>query len=95
MSERPLNIRRLVFEQENADGDTLSFEAELWNSASASLEALPPGGCYQTVTGPATQTRPSSQTCPLFMGWFRAATEDKHFWIAAAAGSRLYGAFGQ
>jgi hypothetical protein len=81
VSDRALDISRLVFEQETPGG-LRDFGAETWRSVSANVEQMPPGACLQIVTSAATQVRPSARSCPTFLGWFRANTSERHFWIS-------------
>ena len=86
ISQETLDISNLIFEQQAQDGTLRSFGAQSW-SASGNPGAVPPGGCFQLVTGPATQIRPSVSECPVFLGWFRVTNNSRYFWIAAQPGA--------
>lgn len=78
------DISNLVFEQALPDGRVLSFEAALWNRAGAVLPPaqMPPGGCYQAVTGEGTQVTPDRAVCERFLGWFRTSVPSRYFWLS-------------
>jgi serine/threonine protein kinase len=82
VSTRTLDISQLVFDQQGETGTPREFLASRWQVASTDLAHVQPGGCYQIVTAPATQFRPSTADCPVFLGYFRANTSSHYFWIA-------------
>jgi serine/threonine protein kinase len=88
ISSETLNIRNLVFEQQAQDGTLRSFGADSW-SVGSNPSAMPPGGCFQLVTSPATQIRPSTSDCPIFLGWFRADNVNRYFWISTQPGANF------
>jgi serine/threonine protein kinase len=77
VSSEMLDISRLVFTQELPDGTRRVFEANSW-PGSATMD---PEGCFQLVRADATRIRPNAQTCPVFLGWFRANITRRYFWI--------------
>ncbi len=78
------DISGLVFEQTLADGRVLSFEAALWNRPEMAQPPaqMPPGGCYQAVTGEGTQMAPDPSVCERFLGWFRTSAPGRYFWLS-------------
>jgi serine/threonine protein kinase len=88
ISQETLDIRNLIFEQQAQDGTLRSFGAQSW-STGGNPGAMPPRGCFQLVTGPATQIRPPVSECPVFLGWFRVTNDNHYFWIAAQPGARF------
>ena len=85
ISATTLNISDLVFEQTLPDGRILSFEATLWNRPDMVLPPaqMPPGGCYQAVTGEGTQIAPDRAVCGRFLGWFRTSAPSRYFWLSS------------
>ncbi len=79
-----LDISPLVFEQTLPDGRVLSFEAALWNRPEMAQPPaqMPPGSCYQAVTGEGTQVPPDPSLCERFLGWFRTSAPSRYFWLS-------------
>lgn len=82
ISGRTLDVSHLVFESKGGAGDQRSFGAVTWSSTRSDPAQMGAGGCYQVVTTTATQIAPERSVCPVFLGWFRANTPDRYFWLA-------------
>lgn len=84
VSTTTLDISALIFEQALADGRILSFEAALWNRPEMAEPPaqMPPGGCYQAVTGEGTQVAPDRSLCERFLGWFRTSAPSRYVWLS-------------
>ena len=78
------DVSSLVFEQTLPDGRVLSFEAALCNrpEMAQTPAQMPPGGCYQAVTGEGTQMAPDQSVCERFLGWFRTSAPSRYFWLS-------------
>jgi hypothetical protein len=82
VSGGPLDISQLVFESETPGGDERRYEALEWGAGGIDPARMRNGGCYQTITAPATQLDPPRSLCPAFLGWFRVSAQDKYFWVS-------------
>ena len=88
VSDEPLDVSRLVFEQETPDGRVLAFSATLWAQVAVERPSrMGPDGCYQIVTSAATQRTPPTSVCPRFLGFFRSNLTRRYFWIASQPGA--------
>jgi hypothetical protein len=85
ISGRSLDISRLVFEQDHADG-LRAFTANQWNQGSVDVSSMVDLGCYQVVNQAAFQLRPPVGDCPVMLGWRRVNTVDQYFWIGPPSG---------
>jgi len=81
ISDEPVDVSGLVFEQARADGFVHRFEAVEWDryirASSAYLEAE---NCLQLLTGSAPAPEPDDERCPRLAGFFRSNVERRYFW---------------
>lgn len=85
ISNRTQDISQLEFEQTRADGQTLSYEASLWNRADieGSPSRLAAGGCLQLITNNGTPEIAITAPCAPFLGFYRTFDAQRYFWLSA------------
>lgn len=88
-SNSTLDVSRLVFERERADGVVLHYEGSLWNRSGISdpPSAMPGLSCFQLVTTNGTIRTTSGGECPIFLGYYRTNIPERYFWLAQEPGS--------
>jgi hypothetical protein len=89
ISDAPLDVSQLVFEQELTDSSVRTFEAKEWERTGIVVPptAMTAQGCYQLVTAEGTQAIPADDICPHFLGWYSTGVESRYFWIANNRGA--------
>jgi len=81
ISDEPIDVSDLVFEQTGADGSVRSFEAAEWDRyISTSSAYLEEESCLQLLTGSAPPPEPDEDNCPRLAGFFRSNVERRYFW---------------
>src|SRR5690606_31287966 len=85
LSDEPVDVSDLVFQQTRADGFEHIFEAAEWDryisESSAYLEAE---SCLQLLTAQAPPPAPDDR-CPRLAGFFRSTVERRYFWRSSDA----------
>jgi serine/threonine protein kinase len=89
ISGAALDVSRLVFERELADGTKRSFPASSWNRSDIPVKPnrMAADSCYQFLTSSAEEAEPDRQQCPFFLGFFRSSLSRRYFWIADEPGA--------
>ena len=81
VSDEPIDVSDLVFEQTRADGFVHRFEAAEWDRyISASPAYLEAESCLQLLTGSAPPPEPDDERCPRLAGFLRSNVERRYFW---------------
>jgi len=88
VSDEPLDVSDLVFEQTRAGGDERRFEAAEWDRyISGSSAYLAPESCLQLLTAEAPRPAPDDERCPHLAGYFRSTVEQRYFWRSDQPGA--------
>jgi serine/threonine protein kinase len=89
LSGRTLDITKVSFEQELADGTTRSLKATAWNRADIPVKPnrMTAGSCYELLTGDADRFTLTPDICPALLGFFRTTVSRNHFWVSSDPGA--------
>ncbi|MBI5957449.1 MAG: protein kinase [Chloroflexi bacterium] len=84
LSAEPLDISEWVFEQPQPLGAPRLYRADNWQTQRPldPPNRMRSGGCYQLVTGEASQVDPGVEICPEFLGYFQTTVTSRYFWIS-------------
>ncbi len=81
ISDEPINVSELVFEQAAAGGEARTFSAIEWDRyISGSTAYLEVNSCLQLLTANAPRPAPDDERCPRLAGYFRSTVERRYFW---------------
>jgi hypothetical protein len=89
ISAARVDTSRLIFEQTLPTGELRSFTATTWNHDGAvdSPDRMRAGGCFQLVTGTATQRAPNPEICPQLLSFVQSSMSRFYFWTSDQPGA--------
>jgi hypothetical protein len=86
----PLDVSEWVFEQVSPEStQRWVYRADSWQTQRTldPPNRMRPGGCFQLVTGDASQLDPAESVCPEFLGFFQTSVSQRYFWISNRPGA--------